>query len=127
MKTKILNYPNLNEAKSRVKTETSFSAYSPNHLDEMKEHYCRGGLGDGTCKKLLINVLEETLSPIREARAKWEADIDSVYDILAEGTKKAQEKTNATLERVRAAMKIDYFKDRSIIKEWDELLKKADK
>ncbi len=106
-----------------------FERYLPDYknLDEMKEHYCRGGLGDGTCKKLLINVLEETLSPIREARAKWEADIDSVYDILAEGTKKAQEKTNATLERVRAAMKIDYFKDRSIIKEWDELLKKADK
>ena len=106
-----------------------FERYLPDYknLDEMKEHYCRGGLGDGTCKKLLINVLEETLDPIRKERAKWEADIDSVYDILAEGTAKAREKTNATLERVRKAMRIDYFKDRSIIKEWDKILKETDK
>lgn len=102
-----------------------FAEYLPEYanLDEMKAHYMRGGLGDGTCKKFLINVLEETLSPIRAERAKWEADITSVYDILLEGTKKAQEKTGATLERVRSAMKIDYFNDGSIIKEWEELLK----
>ena len=87
--------------------------------------YIRGGLGDGVCKKFLINVLEEELAPIRAERAKWEADIDAVYDIIREGTERAVEKTNATLARVRKAMKIDYFEDRSIVKEWNDLLKQA--
>ncbi len=107
--------------------DAHFAEYLPEYanLDEMKAHYCRGGLGDGVCKKFLINVLEEELAPIRAERAKWEADIDAVYDILKEGTLKAQETTNRTLERVRAAMRIDYFKDRSIIGEWEKLLKEA--
>lgn len=108
-------------------TDEHFAEYLPDYanLEEMKEHYRRGGLGDGTCKKFLLNVLEETLSPIRAERAKWEKDIGSVYDIITEGTAKAVEKTNATLARVRKSMRIDYFNDRSIVKEWEELLKKA--
>lgn len=108
-------------------TDEHFAEYLPDYanLEEMKEHYRRGGLGDGTCKKFLLNVLEETLSPIRAERAKWEKDIDAVYDIITEGTARAVEKTNATLARVRKAMRIDYFNDRSIVKEWEELLKKA--
>ena len=108
-------------------TDEHFAEYLPEYanLEEMKEHYRRGGLGDGTCKKFLLNVLEETLSPIRAERAKWEKDIDAVYDIITEGTARAVEKTNATLARVRKAMRIDYFNDRSIVKEWEELLKKA--
>ena len=108
-------------------TDDHFAEYLPQYanLEEMKEHYRRGGLGDGVCKKFLINVLEEELSPIRAQREKWEADIDSVYDILREGTLRAQEKTNRTLERVRKAMRINYFDDRSIVKEWEELLKEA--
>jgi len=104
-----------------------FGRYLPEYanLEEMKAHYRRGGLGDGTCKKFLINILEETLSPIRAERAKWEADLDSVYDILREGTARAQEITNETLARVRRAMRIDYFADRSIIREWDALLKES--
>ncbi len=108
-------------------TDEHFAEYLPDYanLEEMKEHYRRGGLGDGTCKKFLLNVLEEELSPIRAERAKWEKDIDAVYDIISEGTARAVEKTNATLARVRKAMRIDYFNDRSIVKEWEELLKKA--
>ena len=108
-------------------TDDHFAEYLPQYanLEEMKEHYRRGGLGDGVCKKFLINVLEEELSPIRAQREKWEADIDSVYDILREGTLRAQEKTNRTLERVRKAMRINYFDDRSIVKEWEALLKEA--
>ncbi len=104
-----------------------FGRYLPDYanLEEMKAHYRRGGLGDGTCKKFLISILEETLSPIRAERAKWEADLDSVYDILREGTARAQEITNETLARVRRAMRIDYFADRSIIREWDALLKES--
>lgn len=102
-----------------------FEEYLPEYscLDEMKEHYRKGGLGDGTCKKFLISVLEETLEPIRVERAKWENDIDTVYDILQAGTKKARETTNETLARVQSAMRIDYFKDRTITKEWEALLK----
>ena len=108
-------------------TDDHFAEYLPQYasLEEMKEHYRRGGLGDGVCKKFLINVLEEELSPIRAEREKWEADIDSVYDILREGTLRAQERTNRTLERVRKAMRINYFDDRSIVKEWEALLKEA--
>ncbi len=108
-------------------TDAHFAEYLPEYanLDEMKEHYRRGGLGDGVCKKFLINVLEEELSPIRVERAKWEADIDTVYDILLEGTRKAQETTNRTLERVRKAMRIDYFNDRRIVKEWEAILKES--
>ena len=108
-------------------TDDHFAEYLPDYknLDEMKEHYRRGGLGDGVCKKFLINVLEETLSPIRTERAKWENDISSVYDIISSGTAKAVETTNATLARVRKAMRIDYFEDRSIIKEWETLLRNA--
>ena len=106
-------------------TDAHFAEYLPEYanLDEMKEHYRRGGLGDGVCKKFLINVLEEELSPIRTERAKWEADIDAVYDILMEGTRKAQETTNRTLDRVRSARRINYFDDRRIVKEWEALLK----
>ena len=106
-------------------TDDHFSRYLPDYanLDEMKAHYMRGGLGDGTCKKFLIQVLEETLQPIRESRARWAQDIDTVYDILRDGTQKARETTNATLARVEKAMRIDYFADRNVIKEWKEVLK----
>lgn len=108
-------------------TDEHFAQFLPEYanLDEMKAHYMRGGLGDGTCKKFLFNVLEETLAPIRAKRAEWEKNIDGVYDIIRDGTAKAVERTNDTLARVRKAMRIDYFADRSIVKEWEELLKKA--
>ena len=104
-----------------------FSRYLPDYscLDEMKAHYCRGGLGDGTCKKFLISILEELLTPIRERRAKWEADIDTVYDIIHDGTMRAREVSDQTLARVRKAMQINYFDDRSVIKEWKDLLKNS--
>ena len=105
-------------------TDAHFAEFLPEYanLEEMKDHYRRGGLGDGTCKKFLFNVLEKELDPIRAERAKWAADIDTVYDIIKDGTAKAVEKTNATLNRVRKAMRIDYFDDRSIINDWKALL-----
>ncbi|MCR5000472.1 MAG: tryptophan--tRNA ligase [Lachnospiraceae bacterium] len=106
-------------------TDDHFKEYLPdyNNLDEMKEHYKHGGLGDGVCKKFLISVLEEELSPIREKRAKWESNIGDVYDILADGISRARKKTDAVLARVQKSMRIDYFEDRSIVKEWEILLK----
>ncbi|MCR4652633.1 MAG: tryptophan--tRNA ligase [Eubacterium sp.] len=93
-------------------------------LDEMKEHYRKGGLGDVKCKKFLIKVMEEMLTPIRAERAKWEADIPAVYDILHTGTAHAVEETNQTLAEVRDAMRINYFDDRSIITDWENWIHK---
>ena len=90
------------------------------NLEEMKEHYKRGGLGDVKCKKFLLTVMENMLSPIREERKLWENRISDVYDILYQGTEKAKETTNATLEEVRDAMRINYFKGNEIIGEWDK-------
>ncbi len=68
-------------------------------------------------KKFLINVLEETLAPIRERRKEWEQNIPAVYDILKEGSEKAREVAAKTLDEVRAAMKINYFDDLDLVKE----------
>ncbi|MCM1092486.1 MAG: tryptophan--tRNA ligase [Bacteroides sp.] len=96
-----------------------FEKYLPEYknLQELKDHYTRGGLGDGTVKKFLINVLEETLAPIRERRKEWEQNIPAVYDILKEGSEKAREVAAKTLDEVRAAMKINYFDDLDLVKE----------
>ena len=86
-------------------------------FQELKDHYCRGGVGDGTVKKLLIGVLEEELAPIRERRKQWEQDIPAGYEILRQGTEKARAEAAKTLERVREAMKINYFSDEKLIAE----------
>ena len=78
-------------------------------VNEMKEHYQRGGLGDVKVKKFLLNVLEETLKPIRERRKQYENDPAAVMKILQEGTIKANDKASTVLARVKKAMKINYF------------------
>lgn len=90
------------------------------NLAELKAHYRRGGLGDVKIKKFLINVLEEILTPFRERRKYYEENIDLVYDILLEGSKKAVLKANSTLSKVKEAMKINYFEDseKEIIKNY---------
>ena len=80
-------------------------------LDEMKKAYEKGGLGDVKIKKVLYNVLEEILSPIREKRKYYEEHLDEVYSILKEGTNKANEKANKTLKEVKKAIMIDFFKE----------------
>ena len=102
--------------------QEDFAEFLPDYacLDEMKEHYRRGGLGDVKCKKFLLKVMENMLSPIRAERKLWENRISDVYDILYQGTEKAKETTNATLEEVRDAMRINYFKGNEIIGEWDK-------
>lgn len=82
-----------------------------NSLDEMKKAYINGGLGDVKIKKILYNVLEEILSPIREKRKYYEEHLDEVYNILKEGTKNANNKANKTLEEVKKAIMIDFFKE----------------
>lgn len=86
-------------------------------LDDLKARYVKGGVGDGTVKKLLINVLEEELAPIRERRKAYENDIPAVYEILKRGSEEARKVAAATLADVRRAMKIDYFDDAALIEE----------
>ena len=94
-----------------------FAEYAPDYknLDEMKEHYQRGGLGDVKVKRLLINVLEEELAPIRARRAEYQKDIPAVYEILKKGTEVARAEAAQTLKEVKAAMRINYFEDSELI------------
>lgn len=94
-----------------------FAKYLPEYknLDELKDHYTRGGLGDVKVKKFLNNVLEETLKPIRERRIELSKDIPSVYKILEEGSKIARKKAEQTLADMKKAMKINYFEDNELI------------
>jgi tryptophanyl-tRNA synthetase len=91
--------------------------YLPNYdsLQALKDHYTRGGLGDGTVKKLLINILEENLAPMRERRKQFEQDIPAVYEILKRGSEEARHVAAKTLDEVRAAMQINYFDDAALI------------
>ena len=80
-----------------------------NTLEEMKNKYSQGGLGDVTIKKVLYNIIDEILTPIREKRKYYEEHLDEVYKILEDGTSKAKEKANETLKEVKKAIMIDYF------------------
>lgn len=80
-----------------------------NSLEEMKNKYSIGGLGDVYIKKVLYNVLEEILTPIREKRRYYEEHPEEVLNILKNGTNKAKEKASNTLREVKKAIMIDYF------------------
>ena len=79
------------------------------NLEELEDHYRRGGLGDVKVKKFLNNVMQAELSPIRTRRKEWEQRIPDVLDILREGSKVAQAKAAETLNDVKASMRINYF------------------
>ena len=95
-----------------------FAEFLPDYqsLDELKAHYQRGGLGDVKVKKFLNNVMQSLLSPMRERRAQWESRLPEVYEILKKGSEIAAETAQGTLDRVRHAMKIDYFTDNGLLK-----------
>lgn len=97
--------------------DEQFARYLPEYqnLDELKEHYMRGGLGDVKVKKFLNNVLQEELEPIRNRRKELEKDIPAIYDILKAGTEAAREIAAQTMAEVKAAMKINYFDDVELI------------
>lgn len=92
-------------------TDEHFAEFLPDYknLDELKDHYRRGGLGDVKIKKFLIKVLQSELKPIYERRLELAKDTDAVYEILKKGTQKAKAKAAQTLAKVRHAMQIDYF------------------
>lgn len=94
-----------------------FAKYLPEYknLDELKEHYTRGGLGDVKIKHFLNSIVQAELEPIRARRREYEKDIAAVYDILKAGSDKAREVAEATLQDVKNAMQINYFADKDLI------------
>ena len=100
-------------------TDEHFERYWKDYanLDELKEHYTRGGLGDVKCKRFLESILNETLEPIRQRRLEFQKDIPAIYDMLKRGCEDAREVAAATLDDVRRAMKINYFDDAELIAE----------
>ena len=98
--------------------DAHFAEYLPEYhnLDELKEHYQRGGLGDVKIKKFLNSVLQEELAPIRARRAEFEKDIPAVYEILRKGSDAAREVAAQTLAEVKRAMRINYFDDAELIR-----------
>ena len=99
-----------------------FERYCPDYqnLQEMEDHYARGGLGDVKVKKSLNNVMQEELEPIRKRRKEFEKDIPEIYRILKEGSEAAEAEAARTLSEVKNAMKINYFEDQALIQEQAE-------
>ncbi len=95
-----------------------FEMYLPDYsnLQELKDHYTRGGLGDVKIKKFLNSILQAELEPIRARRKEYEKDIAAVYEILRKGSEKARAVAESTLQDVKNAMKINYFSDTELIK-----------
>ena len=85
-------------------TDADFAEFWPEYacLDELKDHYRRGGLGDMKCKKFLYSVLEK--------------DIPAIYDMLRQGTERARETAAQTMDEVRRGMRINYFDDAELIR-----------
>ena len=98
--------------------EEDFAKYLPEYknLNELKEHYTRGGLGDVKIKRFLNSIMQAELEPIRARRKEYEKDIAAVYDILRAGSDRARQVAEATLQDVKDAMKINYFADEELIR-----------
>ncbi len=103
-------------------TDADFAEFWPEYqnLDELKDHYRRGGLGDMKCKKFLNNVINNMLEPMRQRRHQWEQDIPGIYEILKKGTEQARKTAAQTMDEVRHAMHIDYFNDLDLIRQQSE-------
>ena len=100
-------------------TDEHFEKYLPDYknLDELKDHYRRGGLGDVKVKKFLNAVMQEELAPIRARRKELEKKIPEIYEILHKGSIEAEKVAAQTLKEVKDAMKINYFEDQQLIRE----------
>lgn len=94
-----------------------FAEFLPDYanLQELKDHYTGGGLGDMKVKRFLNNVLQAELEPIRNRRKEYQKDIPYVYEILKKGSEKAEAVAEKTLQEVKASMKINYFNDQELI------------
>jgi tryptophanyl-tRNA synthetase len=79
-------------------------------VDELKERYRAGRVGDVEVKRRLVKGLNEFLEPIRERRARYAATPGLVRDILRSGSAVAQREARATLTAAREAMGLNYFR-----------------
>ena len=106
-------------------SDDDFAEFWPEYknLDELKDHYTRGGLGDMKCKKFLNQVINKMLEPIRVRRHEYEQDIPEIFNILRRGTDAAREVASQTMSEVREAMRINYFDDAELIRQQAELFK----
>ena len=103
-------------------TNQDFADFWPEFktLDELKAAYTHGGIGDMKCKKMLMQVINRMLNPIRQRRHEYEKDIPEIFNILHRGSEAAREAAAQTMDEVRNAMRINYFSDASLIKEQSE-------
>lgn len=108
-------------------TDQDFADFWPDfqNLEELKAAYTAGGIGDMKCKKLLNNVINRMLDPIRERRRQYEQDIPEIFNILRKGSEAARETAAKTMDEVRAAMRINYFDDAELIRQQAEKFKKG--
>ena len=106
-------------------SDEDFAEFWPDFktLEELKAQYVKGGIGDGTTKKFLNNVLNKFMEPIRQRRHEFEQDIPEIYNILKKGTEKARETAAQTMCEVRSAMQINYFDDTELIRQQSERFK----
>lgn len=107
-------------------TDEDFAEFWPEfeNLEALKQQYVQGGIGDGTCKKFLNNVINKMLDPIRTRRHEWELDIPEIFNILKKGSEAARETAAKTMDEVRAAMQINYFDDQELIRQQVEKFSK---
>jgi tryptophanyl-tRNA synthetase len=80
-------------------------------VEELKAHYRRGGLGDAMVKRRLEDVLQTLLAPIRERRAALARDPGYALEVLRAGTLAARDKTQDTLDELRAGLGLFAFGD----------------
>lgn len=78
-------------------------------VNQLKQQYAKGGLGDVVLKKRLIEVLDAFLDPIRTRRAQLQNDIPYVMNIVKQGTEVTRHVAIQTMQQVRDAMKLYYF------------------
>ena len=81
-------------------------AFNPNtaEIDDLKERYLKGTVGDVEVKKKLALAINNFLAPMRERRAKYEAQPGLVEDVLVAGTERARAEAQKTMALVREAM-----------------------
>ena len=79
-------------------------------VQELKDHYRHGGLGDVKIKRYLMEVLNAELAPIRQRRAEFAKDLPTVMDMLKAGSDRANQVAAQTLDEVKDAMGLNYFK-----------------
>ena len=93
--------------------DNHFSKFLPEYknLDELKDHYKRGGLGDVKIKKFLFNVLNEELTPIRERRIELAKNMDYIDEVLKNGTMEARSVAKENIKKFKEAIGINYFEE----------------